>query len=239
MQKFAFNTRTDKQYRAYFMAVMGSERARHTYQRRLVTVKRLANGFQGKRILDIGCGYGFRTIGIAKGESDLVIGIDMDEDRVNDALNYANRLDLKNVEFKVMNAESLEFASNSFDIVLADEMIHHADNLQTVISEMYRVTKQGGVTVISDHNKWSFPSEIMRFFYFGRNREKVFSARQIYRLFKTTYFRDIEYKHIIFTLPFNNMPNSFLKINSVLESLIELTPFLRSQCAVYVIRGTK
>ena len=64
---------------------MGSERARHTYNRPFLTIKKLANGLERKRVLDIGCGYGFRTIGIAKKGVESVTGIDLDRERIRDA----------------------------------------------------------------------------------------------------------------------------------------------------------
>ena len=239
MQEINTTTQDNEKYNAYFKAVMGSERARHTYQRRFSTIERLANGLDKKRILDIGCGYGFRTIGIAKKGVKSITGIDLDQERIYEANDYARKMSIHNVEFQVMNAESMEFKSESFNVVMADEMIHHAENLPAVIAEMYRVTRKDGVTIISDHNKWSLASEIIRFIYFGRNREKIYSARQVYGLLKRAHFRDIKYKHIIFTVPFARTPRPLLKVNYILESIIETTPFLRLQCGVYVIRGIK
>ena len=223
----------------YHKAVIGTERSRHTYSRRLETIEELSGGLTGKRVLDIGCGYGFRTVGLATRGAAFVAGIDLDQERIAEAKQYAHQMGITTIAFQVMNAESLEYENNSFDVVLADEMMHHADNLPAVISEMYRVTRPGGATVISDHNKWSLPSELVRFIYFGNNRARVFSARQVYNLLKTAQFKDIKYRHIIFTLPFRKMPRSALRVNNLVESLIEKIPLLRLQCAVYVITGVK
>jgi len=239
MESLPVQIRKNTAFDAYRMVVCGSERSKHTYSKRLLTVEEMAISFVGKRILDIGCGYGFRTLGIANLGAKCVIGIDLDADRIRQADEHAKSVGVTNVQFKCMNSECLEFENNSFDIVTADEMIHHAKNLSTTVSEMYRVTKPGGVTVISDHNRWSLPSYLTRAIMFKNHRTRVFSAKQIQVILRETGFKDIHYRHILFTMPFQTIPSFILKMNYALEYIIERTPFMRLQCGVYVIRGIK
>lgn len=229
----------ESRYESYYKAVMGSERAKHTYTRRLNTIIELSKGFELKNILDVGCGYGFRTLGIANLGAESVTGIDLDNERILEARKYANDMSATNATFKQMNAESMTFPDNTFDIVIADEMIHHVENIQTVFNEIYRVTKPGGVTVISDHNKWSIPSQLIRLIYFGKHKARIFSAKQVLGFLSHAKFQDIFYKHIIFTMPFSGAPPMLLKVNYFLEFLIERIPIVRLQCGVYVIRGIK
>ncbi|MEW6380237.1 MAG: methyltransferase domain-containing protein [bacterium] len=226
-------------YDAYFKAVMGTERARHTYLRRLETIENLAEGLEGKSVLDIGCGMGFRTAGIAKKGVKSIVGIDVDYERIRNANNFAGSLGINNISFLPMSAQFLAFPDGSFDLVIADEMIHHLEDLPAVLREVFRVIKRGGTIVISDHNKLSFFSELVRFIYFGSKREKLYSVYQIRRLFKETDFRDIRHKHILFTSPFSHTPHFLLKVNYMMEALIEIIPLLNLQCGVYVIRGVK
>jgi ubiquinone/menaquinone biosynthesis C-methylase UbiE len=218
---------------------MGTERARHTYRRRLKTIEKLAKGLEGKEVLDIGCGMGFRTVGIAKKGVKSVVGIDLDQDRIRQANNLARDLSIHNINFIFMNAQSLAFPDSSFDLVIADEMIHHVENLPKVIGEVSRVIKRGGIMVISDHNKYSLFSELVRFIYFGKNREKLYSVYQICRLFRKAHFRDIEYKHILFTFPLSRIHHLLLKANYAIELMLEKIPGLNLQCGVFVIRGIK
>jgi ubiquinone/menaquinone biosynthesis C-methylase UbiE len=226
-------------FHAYEKAVIGSERARHTYTKRLNTIRDLARGFDDKKILDIGCGFGFRTVGVAKSGASEVIGIDLEHERIQKAGEYSRQQGVQNTEFYFMDASSLEFEDEKFDILLADEMIHHLDNLPKVFSEMYRVIKDNGVVVISDHNRLSVPSELIRTVYFGKDKERVFTPKEVKKLLVDAHFKDIVYKHIIFTLPFSNAPRFLLKVNYLFESILESTPLLRTQCGVYVIRGIK
>lgn len=226
-------------FHAYEKAVIGSERARHTNTKRLNTIRELARGFEGKKILDIGCGFGFRSVGVARSGASKVIGIDLEHERIQEAGEYSRQQGVQNTEFYFMDAASLEFEDEKFDILLADEMIHHLDDLPKVFSEMHRVIKNNGVVVISDHNRLSLPSELLRTVYFGNDKERVLTAKEVKKLLADAHFKDIIYKHIIFTLPFSNAPRFLLKVNYLFESFIESTPLLRTQCGVYVIRGIK
>lgn len=226
-------------FREYEKAVIGSARARHTYFKRLKTVSQLSGGFSGKRILDVGCGYGFRTLGILGEGARRMTGVDLDRDRIFAAKNYALERGGDRASFLVTDSENMGFKDHSFDLVVADEMIHHVKNLTEAFSEMYRVIRPGGVIVVSDHNRLSLPSEMVRSFCFGKNKEKVFSAIQIRGFLKEAGFREISYRHIIFTLPFARLPQRLVRMNAIMESFIEGTPLLRRQCGVYVIRGFK
>lgn len=53
-------------------------------------------------------------------------------------------------EFIVMNAEKMTFPDNHFDTVCASYTIHHLENVDTVLAEMYRVLKPGGNFIIQE-----------------------------------------------------------------------------------------
>ena len=226
-------------FHTYQKAVIGSERSKHTYMKRLNAIRKLAGGYDGKQILDIGCGFGFRTIGVAQHGALSVAAIDVDEQRIAEAAGYARECNVANADFRVMDAAQLEFDNESFDIILADEVIHHLDHLPRGFGEMHRVLQKGGVTVISDHNRLSILSEIVRTAYFGKQKERVFTAKEVKRFLKEANFHDISFKHIGFTMPFARAPKLLLQLNYLLEAFIELTPILRTQCGVFVIRGVK
>jgi ubiquinone/menaquinone biosynthesis C-methylase UbiE len=67
-----------------------------------------------------------------------------------------------------MDAANLVFEDESFDLVLADEMIHHISDLPIVFNEIHRMLTTSGAAVISDHNRLSVPSEFIRTMYFGK-----------------------------------------------------------------------
>lgn len=74
-------------------------------------------------------------------------GIDIVEDELEKA-----REQLKDapVDFQVMNAETMNFQDNKFDTVCISYSIHHLENIEEVLAEMYRVLKPGGNFIIQE-----------------------------------------------------------------------------------------
>ena len=108
-----------------------------------------------ERVLDVGCGLGKMTIGIAKAlKEGKVIGIDI-WDKMEISGNsperaYANaRLEgvHDKVEFRTGNVLSIPFRDNSFDIVTSSSVINnlHDDSKKLeALEEIFRVLQPGG-----------------------------------------------------------------------------------------------
>lgn len=91
------------------------------------------------KILDVGCGTGGNLEMLAKfGSAE---GVDVSDD----ALEFCRRKGLK--AHKGL-AESLPFADESFDVVTALDVVEHLDDDIAGLSEMYRVLRTGGKTLI-------------------------------------------------------------------------------------------
>lgn len=82
----------------------------------LASLRRLAD-FSGRRVLELGCGEGRLTRGIAA-DAASVLAFDPDEAAVNEARASFPPDLLGRVEFRVATAESLEIERASFDLVV-------------------------------------------------------------------------------------------------------------------------
>lgn len=100
----------------------------------------LADGF---RVLDVGCGPGSITIGLAPGVGSIV-GIDR-EDGFDDAHRYAAEHGIGNVEFRVGDVYALDFPENHFDACLCHSVLETLDRPLDELVEIKRVLKPGGV----------------------------------------------------------------------------------------------
>ena len=114
--------------------------------------------FQGKRVLDIGCGKGGIIISCALRGATEAIGIDIDEKELEIARRRASSYGLKNVQFLKNKGEDLFFPDNSFDLVIATSVLEHVENPHKVLKEMVRVLSPGGVIFIVSPNPL-FPRE--------------------------------------------------------------------------------
>lgn len=103
----------------------------------------------GMRLLDVGCGGGSITLGlaatVAPGE---VIGIDVDGSVIAAARKTASVS--TNLSFEVADAEDLPFADASFDAIFCHAVLQHLETPLQAMREARRVLRPGGVIGVAD-----------------------------------------------------------------------------------------
>lgn len=104
------------------------------------------HGIRGRRVLEFGCGPGALALELAECGAQ-VTGIDISELAIERARDAARRRGLaERSEFRVMDAESLEFDPGTFDLVCGSGIIHHLDVEQAYV-EIASVLKPNGRAV--------------------------------------------------------------------------------------------
>ena len=105
----------------------------------------------GMTLLDLGCGPGTITMGLAEAVNPgEVHGIDMEETQIGLAQAAAEGSGHSNAIFQVGNALSLPFEDGTFDVVHAHAVIMHIPDTKTVLAEARRVLKPGGILATRD-----------------------------------------------------------------------------------------
>jgi len=97
-------------------------------------VDRLLDLKPGERVLEVGCGAGHLTTRLAARGVDIV-GIDANPKA--SAIAGTDRV-------RTMQAESLAFANDSFDVIVSVHAIEHIPGLEGALDEMARVLRPGG-----------------------------------------------------------------------------------------------
>ena len=105
----------------------------------------------GELLLDVGCGTGIFTEPILSSDT-AVVGLDISMPMLVKA---ANRFQGKKFIPLTGNMLALPFASGSFDKVYSMTALEFVDNAQAAVAELERVTKGGGVIVMSTLNRLS------------------------------------------------------------------------------------
>ena len=100
----------------------------------------------GEQVLDVACGTGLVTLraAIDVGPHGSVVGVDISEDMITTASALARARKTDNVTFARMDAEKLDFDSDSFDAALCALGLMYAPDPEGAVAEMFRVTKPGG-----------------------------------------------------------------------------------------------
>ncbi|MBI5932561.1 MAG: class I SAM-dependent methyltransferase [Chloroflexi bacterium] len=107
---------------------------------------------QSGRVLDVGCGNGGISLLLADLRPDLsILGVDFEPKPLEDASAYAARNGLKNLTFEQGDAHNLKYEDESFDAVLCQTVLTHVRDAQTVIKEITRVLKLGGVFFAAEY----------------------------------------------------------------------------------------
>jgi 2-polyprenyl-6-hydroxyphenyl methylase/3-demethylubiquinone-9 3-methyltransferase len=105
----------------------------------------------GLRMLDIGCGAGVLSEPLARlGAS--VVGADPSESNIAAAKHHAAQSGLV-IDYRATTAEALEASGESFDVVLAMEVIEHVADVGLFIDIAAEMVKPGGLMFVATLNR--------------------------------------------------------------------------------------
>ena len=111
-------------------------------------------GARGLRVLEIGCGLGTDGAQFAKAGADYT-GVDLTEAAIELARKRFKLSDLQG-EFRVADAENLDFPDESFDIVYSHGVLHHTPDTARAAREIHRVLKTGGRAIVMLYHRGSY-----------------------------------------------------------------------------------
>lgn len=102
--------------------------------------------FRGKRVLEIGLGQGCEAHKIIQAGA-FYTGIDITDESVRRVKTRCRMFNLPYESIQVMNAEAMDFASGSFDLVFTHGVIHHSPRIEQIVCEIHRVLRDGGQVI--------------------------------------------------------------------------------------------
>jgi 2-polyprenyl-3-methyl-5-hydroxy-6-metoxy-1,4-benzoquinol methylase len=114
--------------------------------RRLVSAARLTGT---ERVLDIATGPGYIAEAFAKNSRE-VVGMDLTEAMLAIGRARTEVRGLKNISFRIGDAQNLPFHEGEFDVLACRFALHHVQQPGQVISGMARVCRPGGMVLVED-----------------------------------------------------------------------------------------
>jgi len=118
-------------------------------------------GGPGRKVLDLGCRDGALTQAFLPGNE--VVGVDADRE----ALAAAEQLGME-TRWADLD-QPLELDDDSFDVVVAGELLEHLRDPHALVAEIHRVLRPGGTFVASVPNAYRLKGRVL--FLFGRPPE--------------------------------------------------------------------
>lgn len=109
-------------------------------------LQKLLPDFRGKRVLDLGCGFGWHCKYAADHGAAYVLGTDLSE-KMLDGARARNGGD--HIEYRRLAMEDVDFPENSFDVVLSSLALHYVEDVKAVFGAVYRCLSPGGAFVFS------------------------------------------------------------------------------------------
>lgn len=114
--------------------------------------------WSGLSVLDVGCGGGYSCEFLAK-RGAIAFGVDQSYECIQAAQNHAamNKL---SIDYRHGYAESLPYATHSFDVVVCVDVLEHVAGVQQTLEEIYRVLKPQGIFCFDTINR-TFKSKLI------------------------------------------------------------------------------
>ncbi len=169
------------------------------------TLKKLLPDFKHKRVLDLGCGYGWHCIYAAKNGASSVIGIDISHKMLEIA---RGKTSLPQIEYSCCAIEDVDFPAESFDIILSSLVFHYVADYETLIEKTYKMLKVGGDLIFTVEHPvftaygtqdwyYNINGEIQHFpvdnYYYEGKRTAIFLGEKVtkYHRTLTTYLNTL------------------------------------------------
>ena len=103
--------------------------------------------YEDKKILVVGCGFGDDALRLAKLGAE-VYAFDLSPDSLAIAIDLSKREGMR-IYFDEMPAESLKYERDTFDVIVARDILHHV-NIPLAINEIRRVAKPRALFIVNE-----------------------------------------------------------------------------------------
>lgn len=110
------------------------------------TLKELLPDFKDKRVLDLGCGYGWHCIYALEQGAKYALGIDISEKMLAVA---REKTEFSSAEYQCLPIEDIDYEDDSFDVVISSLAFHYIESFEDIVKKVARCLKKGGSFVFS------------------------------------------------------------------------------------------
>lgn len=194
---------------------------------------------QGKRVIDVGCGDGTYTFGLADSGAARVLGVDAADGAVESATGRVGQR--TNLAFRVLSVYELQTLEEPFDIAVVRGVLHHLDRPAEAIRA---IAKVADLVVIVEPNGYNPVLKVIEKCsrYHREHGEKSYAPLSLDKWFRRAGGDLARFSYIGLVPMF--CPSFLAKVLKAVEPLVEKIPLVRHLCcgqytAVYATRKGK
>ena len=104
---------------------------------------------KGKKIIDLGCGYGENCKAFADMGAEQIVGIDISKKMLAIARKEHHAA---NIEYRNMPMEDLRFDGWEFDVAVSSLAIHYVRDFEEIAKNVYSILAEGGLFIFSQEH---------------------------------------------------------------------------------------
>lgn len=108
--------------------------------------RELLPDLRGKRVLDLGCGFGWHCRYAREQGASLVVGVDISQKMLAGAKAAG---DDPGIDYRCCAIEDAQFPEGDFDVVLSSLALHYVERLDVICRNVHRWLRPGGAFVFS------------------------------------------------------------------------------------------
>lgn len=103
-------------------------------------IRALLPDLRDKRVVDLGCGFGWFARWAAEQEADRVVGIDLSENMIERARRETSDA---RVEYRIANLETLELPAAAYDFAYSSLAFHYVEDFGRLVRTVHRALVPG------------------------------------------------------------------------------------------------
>ncbi|MFD0717062.1 class I SAM-dependent methyltransferase [Paenibacillus sp. GCM10027626] len=175
---------------------------------------------RGKKVLDLGCGYGWHCRYAREHHAQSVVGIDLSEKMLAQA---SAMTDDPHIEYRRLAIEDISFTEREFDVAISSLALHYIENIDIIFRKVYHCLAPGGTFVFSVEHP-IFTAIAAQDWYYGPQGEKLHWPVDNYHNEGSRHARFLDDDVIKYHRTIATYANTLIEAGFRIKKLSELQP---------------
>ncbi|MFC4099574.1 class I SAM-dependent methyltransferase [Paenibacillus xanthanilyticus] len=174
----------------------------------------------GKRVLDLGCGFGWHCRYAREHGARSVVGVDLSANMLDRARAMTHDPD---IEYRQLAMEDIDFADGEFDVVLSSLAFHYIADFADICRRVYRYLAPGGAFVFSVEHP-VFTARAAQDWHYGPDGERLHWPLDDYHEEGARQARFLDNDVVKYHRTVSTQLNALLSAGFAITKLSELPP---------------